>query len=221
MKDKRGADGFAENYWKENYAEAETMDGIGNVNSHVAYLKNFFGLEFIDISSVIDFGFGLGHLFEAVMKEFIPYRAYGIEPSRYAFEQVKKRGISPAESTRLTLKPVDLKSWAESQRPKGRWYDLGICTSVFQYLSKEEMEFVLPVMAQKVKYLYFSVPTDKELKRQVEELEFCDRYAYKRSKTTYQRLIKRHFTFVSARVLESKFHFDEDSTALTDLLFRF
>jgi pyridoxamine-phosphate oxidase len=61
----------------------------------------------------------------------------------------------------------------------------------------------------------------KELERQVEELEFCDQYAYKRSRATYQRLIRKHFTFVSARVLESKFHFKEDNTALTDLLFRF
>lgn len=221
MKKERGLEGFSKKYWEENYAEAETMDGIGNVNLHVGYLKNFFGMEYIDISTVIDFGFGLGHLFEAVLKEFIPYRAHGIEPSRYAFDRVQQRGISPVESTKLTLKPIDLMSWAESQKPKGRWFDLGICTSVFQYLSKEEIESVLPVMAQKVKYLYFSVPTDKELERQVEELEFCDRYAYKRSRATYQRLIKKHFTFVSARVLESKFHFNEDNTALTDLLYRF
>lgn len=221
MKKERGLEGFSEKYWEENYAEAETMDGIGNVNLHVGYLKNFFGLEYIDISTVIDFGFGLGHLFEAVLKEFIPYRAQGIEPSRYAFERVQKRGISPVESTKLTLKPIDLMSWAQAQKTKSRWFDLGICTSVFQYLSKEEIEFVLPIMAKKVKYLYFSVPTDKELNRQVEELEFCDRYAYKRSRATYQRLIKKHFTFVSARVLESKFHFNEDNTALTDLLYRF
>lgn len=221
MKKERGLTGFSEKYWEENYSEASSMDGVGNVDQHVGYIKNFFGLEFIDVSTVIDFGFGLGHLFEAVMKELVPYRAYGIEPSQYAFQKVKKRDITPVESTSLTLKPLDLVSWAESQKPKSRWFDLGICTSVFQYLSKEEIEFILPVMAQKVKYLYFSVPTDKELERQVEELEFCDQYAYKRSRATYQRLIRKHFTFVSARVLESKFHFKEDNTALTDLLFRF
>lgn len=221
MKKERGFEGFSKAYWDENYAEGQSMDGIGNVDQHVGYLKNFFGLEFIDISTVIDFGFGQGHLFEAVMKEFIPYRAFGIEPSRYVFDQVKKRGIAPVESTKLTLKPMDLLSWSRAQKPKSRWFDLGICTSVFQYLSKAEIEEVLPVMAQKVKYLYLSVPTDKELERQVDELEFCDRYAYKRSRATYQRLLKKDFTIVSARVLESKFHFNEDNTALTDLLFRF
>lgn len=221
MKKGEGARGFSEEYWSENYAEAESMDGIGNVDAHVGYMKNFFGLEFVDISSVVDFGFGLGHLFEGVMKEFIPYRALGIEPSNYAYELVKKRSIAPVESTQLTLKKIDLVSWCQEQTPKSRWFDLGICTSVLQYLSDEECEFVLQVMSQKVKYLYFSVPTNKELHRQVDELEFLDRYAIRRSRTRYLKMIRPHFTFVGARILESKFHFKEDDTALTDLLFRF
>ena len=34
-------------------------------------------------------------------------------------------------------------------------------------------------------------------------------------------MIKKHFTFVSSRMLESKVYFDEESTLFTDLLFRF
>lgn len=221
MKPGPGAQGFSKEYWDENYAEAQSMDGVGNVDAHVGYLKNFFALEFVDISSVADFGFGLGHLFEAVMKEFIPYRALGIEPSEHAFLEVKNRGISPVESTKLTLKKIDLVSWCREQTPKSRWYDLGLCTSVLQYLSDEECEFVLEVLSRKVKYMYFSVPTDKELARQVEEVEFFDRYAIRRSRSKYLKMIRPHFTFVGARILESKFHFNESDTALTDLLFRF
>lgn len=221
MKPGPGAQGFSKEYWDENYAEAHSMDGVGNVDAHVGYLKNFFALEFVDISSVADFGFGLGHLFEAVMKEFMPYRALGIEPSEHAFCEVKNRGISPVESTKLTLKKIDLVSWCREQTPKTRWFDLGLCTSVLQYLSDEECEFVLEVMSRKVKYMYFSVPTDKELARQVEEVEFFDRYAIRRSRSKYLKMIRPHFTFVGARILESKFHFNESDTALTDLLFRF
>lgn len=217
---KTGANGFSDEYWLKNYSSPEEMDGIGNVESHVGYIKNLFGLEYIDISSVIDFGFGLGHLFEGVLKEFIPFKAVGVEPSAFAFEKVKQRGISPVESTKLQLYNTDIISFCRKQKSLKR-FDLGICTSVFQYLSDDEIEEALTYMAQKCKYIYFSVPTDIELKRQVEELEFFDEYAIRRSRTKYQKMIKKHFTFVSSRVLESKIHFDEETTSFTDLLFRF
>lgn len=215
-----GARGFEDQYWQTNYSSPDEMDGIGNVEQHVGYIKNLFGLEFIDVSSVIDFGFGLGHLFEGVIKEFIPYKAVGIEPSSFPFEKVKERNISPVESTKLVLKNQDIISFCR-ENEKMKFFDLGICTSVFQYLTDEEIEEALGFMAKKCKYVYFSVPTDKELDRQIEDLEFKDEYAIRRSKTKYQKLIRKHFTFVSSRVLESKIHFNENDTFFTDLLFRF
>lgn len=221
LKKPEGARGFEAQYWIENYSEASSMDGIANAHHHAAYLKNLFALELVDISTVIDFGFGLGHLFEEVLKAFIPYRAMGIEPSPHAFDLVVKRGIAPVESTKLTLKKMDLKSWCEDQTPKSRFWDLGLCTSVLQYLSDEEIEFVLPILAQKVKYLYLSVPTDQELRQQREELEFHDRFAMARSRSHYLRLIKPHFTIISSRLLESRVHFDRETSFFTDYLFRF
>lgn len=227
---KVGAKGFSKEYWEENYSEPESMDCIGNISEHAQYLKNLFDLEFIDVSSIIDFGFGLGHLFEEFLSVFIPYKAIGIEPSKHAYDVVKKRGISPVESTSLKLHNTDLLSWLKKASGKSdgakrlitpRSFDLGICTSVFQYLTDEEIEEALPLIAKRVKYLYFTVPTDKELARQVEELEFEDMYAIKRSRTKYQKLIKKYFTVVSSRVLESKEYFDEESTSFTDLLYRF
>lgn len=219
IKTAEGAKGFSNAYWEENYQSPEEMDGIGNVEQHVGYIKNLFGMEYIDISSIIDLGFGLGHLFEALLKEFIPYKAHGIEPSEYAFNIVKDRDISPVESTKLKLEQIDIVNWCKKNQNKR--FDLGICTSVFQYLSDEELEFCLPILAQRLKYLYLTVPTDKELDRQVEDLEFKDRYAIRRSRTKYQKLIRKHFTIVSSRVLESKVHFDEETTLFTDLLYRF
>ena len=104
---------------------------------------------------------------------------------------------------------------------KEKTFDLGLCTSVFQYLSDEELEVVLPVMAKRIRYLYFSVPTNLELKRQVSDLDFKDEYAIHRTREKYLKLLRPHFTFISSRLLESKVHFNEETTHFTDLLFRF
>lgn len=219
--DELGADGFSEAYWQANYDEPEEMDGIINAGHHARYLKSFFDVEFVDISSVIDFGFGLGHLFEAVLKEFYPYKAWGIEPSGFAYNKVVEKGIAPVESTQLTLKNWSLEKWCDYAVGKNqKWFDLGICTSVLQYLDEEALEKVIPILSQKVKYLYLSVPTDFELKRQVSDLEFEDTYAFRRSKAFYAKILKPHFTIIGSRVLESKVHFNEDNTHFTDYLFR-
>lgn len=219
--EKLGAKGFSKEYWDANYADPEEMDNIVNAKEHAEYLKAIMGLEYVDISSVIDLGFGLGFLFEEVLKTFVPYRAHGIEPSRYPFEIVFNRNISPAKSTKLILENTDLVSWAKNKSKREKTFDLGLCTSVFQYLSDEEIEFVMPILAQRIRYLYFSVPTNLELKRQVSDLEFKDEYAIHRTREKYLKLIRPHFTFISSRLLESKVHFDEESTNFTDLLFRF
>jgi hypothetical protein len=221
MKKMKGSAGFEEEYWTVNYADLDEMDNIVNAREHAAYMKSIFALESVDISSVIDFGFGLGILFEEVMKAFVPYRAHGIEPSKHAFDLVAKKDISPAESTKLALENIDLVTWAEKEMKRERIFDLGICTSVLQYLSDEEIKKVMPILARRVRYLYLSVPTDLELKRQIEEVEFHDQYAIHRSREKYLKFIHPYFSIISSRLLESKIHFDEDSSHFTDLLFRF
>jgi len=213
--------GFSKEYWDKNYDDPQSMDGVGNALAHASYIKAVFELDQIDISSVIDLGFGLGYVFAEVLKQFIPHRALGIEPSRYVFEQVLERDIRPVESTELELKCWDIETWA---RKGGRYtdaFDLGICTSVFQYLTEEQIDFVLPILAARVKYLYFSVPTNKELDRMIEEVDFDDIYAIRRSRSFYQKKIRRYFTFISSKILESKVFFNENDTFFTDLLFRY
>jgi hypothetical protein len=211
---------FDSTYWQKNYSDPMSMDGIGNARAHVQYLKAFFAVEHVDISSVIDLGFGYGHLFKAMLKAFLPYRAVGIEPSSYAFKRVKLEKLRPVPSTQLKLYEEDLLTWCRKERKKETQFDLGICTSVFQYLSDKELKEIIPVLSRRIKYLYLTVPTDVELGRQISELEFKDEYARHRSRQHYQRLLKPHFTFVSSRVLESRHFFDEESTHFTDLLFR-
>jgi trans-aconitate methyltransferase len=198
-----------------------SMDGIGNAKDHVKYLKAFLSVEHVDISTIIDLGFGYGHLFKEMMKTFIPHRAVGIEPSPYAFKKAKIDKLKPVQSTDLKLFETDIVSWCRLPHKKNLEFDLGICTSVFQYISDKDLKEIIPVLAQRIKYLYLTVPTDVELGRQVSELEFKDEYAIHRTREKYQKILNPHFTFVSARVLESKVHFNEDNTSFSDLLYRF
>ncbi len=211
---------FEKEYWDQNYSDPSSMDCIGNVKEHIKYIKYLFALEYIDINSIADLGCGTGHFFKAALKEFLPYKAYALEPSEYAFNKLKKINLRAVESMSLKLENISIGQWCQ-QKDKIKRFDLGICTSVFQYLSDQEIEEILPVLAQRFKYIYFTVPTNIELKRQVSELDFFDRYAIRRSRTKYQRMIRKYFTFISSRMLESKVHFSELDTSFTDLLFRF
>ncbi len=211
---------FDKTYWDKNYSDPMSMDGIGNARDHVKYLQSFLAIEHVDISTIVDLGFGYGHLFREMLKTFKPHTAVGIEPSPYAFKKVKLDKLRPVPSTELSLFEEDLVTWCRTKR-KNNQFDLGICTSVFQYISDKDLKETLPILAKRIKYIYLTVPTDIELGRQVSELEFKDEYALHRSREKYKKLISPHFTFVSSRVLESKHFFTEDTTHFSDLLYRF
>lgn len=216
-----GKDGFDQEYWEKNYNEPEEMDNIYNAKEHAEYMRALFALQSIDISTVVDLGFGLGVLFKEVIKTFKPYRVVGIEPSEYAFNKVSQKKLTTIESIKISLYKMDLLTWCRLEDKKMKSFDLGLCTSVFQYLSDDEIREVLPVLSQRIKYLYFSVPTDLEYKRQISEMDFFDEFAIHRSKEEYLAFLEPHFSIVSSRILESKYHFDEESTSFTDLLFKF
>ena len=209
---------FDKTYWDKNYSDPQSMDGIGNAKDHVRYLASFFEVEQVDVSSIVDLGFGYGYLFKQMLKTFIPHTALGIEPSTHAFKKVKLEKLRPVPSTDLELLPLDLLSWCRTKRSKT--FDLGICTSVFQYLSDAELKEIIPVLSRRIKYLYLTVPTDVELQRQIEELEFKDEYAIHRTRKRYHTLLSANFTFISSRILESKHFFNEETTPFTDLLYR-
>lgn len=217
-----GARGFTQRYWDDNYAEPETMDGIYNATRQAAALKAQLDAEYVEIGSLIDFGFGLGHLFRAMINAFIPHTVVGIEPSPHAFALMQNRRLIDVSTTEVTLLPTDLFTWCHHvERAEHEPYDLGICTSVFQYLSDPELAAVLPVLAQRVKYLYLTVPTDEELDYQSRELDLDDRYAFSRTRGEYRALLRDHFAIISNRLLESKVHFDAESSHFNDLIFRF
>lgn len=212
---------FDKTYWDKNYSDPMSMDGIGNAKEHVEYLRAFLKVEHVDVSTVVDLGFGYGHLFREMLKAFKPHMARGIEPSPFVFKKVKLDKLRPVASTDLKVYEEDLITWCRTNRKKENEFDLGICTSVFQYISTKDLKEILPVLAQRIRYLYLTVPTDIELGRQVEDLDFKDQYALHRTRDQYQKLIRPHFTFVSSRVLESKHFFNEETTHFTDLLYRY
>ena len=211
---------FEKKYWDYNYSSPKTMDGVGNAKEHTLYLKSFLDLELINISSIIDFGFGYGYLFQKMMKAFLPYRACGIELSEYAFNKARARKLKPVESTKLDLYNESIQNWCRRPDGKKSRYDLALCNSVFQYIEADDLKFIIPIISQRVKYLYLTVPTDIELSRQVEELDFNDIYALRRPRDFYRKILQEHFTNISSKLWESKNYFDEESTLFTDLLYR-
>jgi len=212
--------GFEKEYWDKNYSDADSMDGIGNAKDHVKYLKSFLELELVDVSSIVDLGFGYGYLFQQMMKAFIPYKACGIEPSVFAYKKATKRKLKPVESTELKLYNESIEDWCQRDDNKYTRFDLGICTSVFQYLDEQDLEEIIPILSRRVKYLYLTVPTDIELNRQIEELEFFDEYAIRRSRQYYRDVMSKHFTNISSKIWESKYYFNEEDSLFTDLLYR-
>ncbi len=211
---------FEKEYWDYNYSSPKTMDGIGNANDHAKYLKSFFDLELIDISSIVDLGFGYGYLFQKMLKTFIPYKACGIEPSLYAYNKARARKLKPVDSTKLDLYNESIQQWCKRADTNKQRFDLALCNSVFQYIEKKDLEEIVAILSKRVKYLYLTVPTDIELERQVDELDFNDTYAIRRSRKFYRNILTKHFTNISSKLWESKYYFDEKSSLFTDLLYR-
>jgi SAM-dependent methyltransferase len=136
---------FKKDYWDHNYSSPQTMDGIGNAKDHAKYLKSFMDLELVDISSIVDLGFGYGYLFQKMMKVFVPYRACGVEPSKYAFDKARARKLKPVDSTKLELLNESIQEWCERSESKKMSFDLALCNSVFQYRLKNS-SLMIPML---------------------------------------------------------------------------
>ncbi len=210
--------GFSAHYWDTIYSQPQTMDGIINASLHADYLQSMFALDAVKVRSVLDVGFGLGYLFNTVIKRFKPQHAVGIEPSTHAFAEARKVIVAPA-NCRLKLLPIALEDWCASSRRPGR-FDLTLCTSVIQYLDDDVLHQVLPVLAQRSRHLYLTVPTDVEAQRMAVEYHFEDGFALHRTRAEYRELLDPHFTVIGNRLLESKHYFDETNTPFSELLFR-
>jgi SAM-dependent methyltransferase len=205
-------------YWESIYSEPQTMDGICNASLHADYIHALFALDAVQIKSVLDVGYGLGHLFNAVLKRFKPYCAVGIEPSEYAFDRAASVIRAP-HTTRLKLLSMNVQTWCEKPRKPAR-FDLTLCTSVLQYLDDATVTAVLQVLAERTRFMYLTVPTYIEAQRMSSEYGFDDGYAIHRTRDEYRHLIDPHFTVIGSRLLESKAHYDETTTPFSELFYR-
>jgi hypothetical protein len=217
---KRGAEGFGAHYWETLFAEPERMECVGNADRHANYLEAALKLELIPVRTVVGIGVGLAHLFSEVMRRYKPRKALALEPSPWAWSRLDIEKLKPLRSTNLRILQQDLLSWCQRETPGWERFDLGLCTSVFQYLSRVEIEHVLPVLSQRIGHLYFTVPTDQELQLQVEECGLRDEWAIPRSAEWYRECIRPHFAMVSGRILQSRVLYDYKSSPFTDLLYR-
>jgi trans-aconitate methyltransferase len=205
---------FDEHYWLKHYNDLESMDGIGNRKDHALYLKSLFNLEGIKIKSIFDMGFGHGYLLKEISKTLACKKIGGIEPSDFVFQH-------KVSMPKANLKKMDIKTWLKSQKYRRTIYDLGLCNSVFQYLSDQDLKVIVPLLKKHFAYIYLTVPTDIEYQRQKKEFGFKDDFAHHRSRKFYYDLLSPHFTFLSLRVLESKYFFTERDSSFHDLLYRF
>eukprot|EP01083_Nonionella_stella_P077297 210992_1 len=219
-----GADGFAKDYWDTNYDDPESMDGVYNAREHAKYARALFELEEINVRSVVDLGFGTGELTRAFVREFKPTRFVGVDPSEHIFEKSTRKIRKTCErvNTKSAFKNTDIRSWCHTDLPKyfSSGIDLGICVSVFQYLSNAEIKKTLPILAKRIRYLYFCAPTKKENRSMRHDFDFSDSYAISRTRDEWYQLLRPHWAVVSSRILESRHFFNDRNTKFSNLLFR-
>lgn len=215
-----GAKGFGEAFWQRNYDRPDQMDGVFNAAAHADHLASSFAIHEQRVASVADFGFGQGQLFAAVLARLTPYKAYGLEPSAPAFALAEPRLRAASPRTKLLLEPTDLASWCRHPDHPKRRFDLGLCTSVLQYLQVPELELALVTLARRVKWLYLTVPTSDELARLARDSDFTDPWATPRDRAAWRDLLHPHFEAVDGRLLESRTLVDPQTSPFTDDLHR-
>ncbi len=189
------------------YAEDDEsiIDGIDNAKEHARYLKSILELGEVFVESIGDFGFGKGILLREIVKEFKPKRIIAIDPSKEANDKLKKEKW--LQNCTHKIQQTTLENLDESKIIKP--LDLGICNSIFQYISNQDVPLAFAKLARLCKYVYFSVPTKIDYNYMKKELDFIDPYANVRNKKFYLKNIAPHFTIVSLNLLESKIHTKE------------
>lgn len=189
------------------YAEDDEsiIDGIDNAKEHARYLKSILDLGEVFVESIGDFGFGKGILLREIVKEFKPKRIIAIDPSKEANDKLKEQTWIQKYSYKI--EQTTLENFKESKIKKP--LDLGICNSIFQYISNDDVTPAFEKLARLCKYVYFSVPTKVDYAYMKSELDFIDPYAHVRDKKFYIKAMSPYFTIVSHNLLESKIHIKE------------
>lgn len=184
------------------YAEeaGSIIDGVDNAKQHAFYIKSILDLAEVEVLSLCDFGFGNGILLKEFVMKLKPKLIIAIDPSKEAIDQLKKQSWITKLNHKIYQTTIEKLDQSKINKP----FDLGICNSIVQYIPNKDITFVFQKMATLCKYLYFSVPTIADYNYMLNELEFTDPYANKRTKKFYLNRLSPYFTIVSYNLLESK-----------------
>lgn len=209
---------FEKEYWETLYVEDEdsVIDGLFNSNSHAKYAKSLFDLVDYKISTLCDIGFGLGFMLRDFCKVFKPKFVLGLEPSLYCIEKLQKH--TWYKKLNIVVINNTFQNWDASFYKKEP-FDLTIINSVIQYFPNETLEADIRKLSEISKFVYLTIPTEKDYMVMKRELNFIDPYANSRKGEVYKKLFSKYFHFVSYNVLESKHHREE--SPFTYELFRF
>ncbi len=199
------------------YAEEDgsIIDGIHNAKEHALYTKSILDLGEMDVNSIADFGFGKGILLREFVKVFKPKQILAIDPSKEAFDNLSKQKW--LKKVKHKILQTTIENFPQSRNSKP--FDLGICNSIFQYISDKDVSSSFVKLSKLCKYIYFSVPTKVDYDYMKKELNFIDPYANSRTKEFYLKTLKPYFTLVSYNLLESKVHMKD--SGFTYEFFRF
>jgi len=152
-------------------------------------------------------------------------------PHRYAFTTVpidKKKSLENylfhdlQKEIQYSLVRGHFKKHVQDLREKKKnpFWDLILCTSVFQYVEEASCEGLIKNLAQHCRFLYFTVPTTLEYRHLESVYQFVDPYAYRRSKIFYLRRLKKYFRLIGTRIWESKHFVSESETPFKEYLYR-
>lgn len=201
-------------YFEQIYSKDSLIDGDYNARSHAKYLQSLFHLVEVEVSSIVDFGFGKGKLLYECLKSFKPGRASAIDNSEYIFN--KAMGQSWVKEWRVDMKQQAIHEF----KPPTKVFDLGICNSVLQYVNDNDLEDSVERISYSCRYLYMHVPSKEDYQRLREDVDFHDTWAKVREDQVYRELLSKYFTKVSWGLWESKTMVEKDYSSFFDSLYR-
>ncbi len=192
---------FDTSYWKDIYQNGEDVDGTHNAREHIQYIASLFKLMGVEVDSVVDFGFGMGHILKEAVREWKPTFIRAVDGSAEAHETLNKNPFFKKRKVEYYLSSLESLKIPELLTHPA---DLGICNSVLQYIHDKDLEPLIAKMSQYCSYLYCSVPTDMDYLRMMDEFQFEDPYAYSRKLAFYRKKFAPHFKIVSFNLLQSR-----------------
>lgn len=211
---------FEAKYWKELYGNGLDVDGSFNAKEHSDYLYNLFRLMGIEVSSLVDFGFGQGKLLKTFALKFKPQTILAMDISDTMIDKLTKekwyKSFADFRIKKVNL--LDLSPEFPKKVSNLTFFELGILNSVLQYIPVPAIPALLESIARNCRYLYITVPTKEDYMVMKKEFDFSDPYANKLAKKKLRTLLSRDFEFVSFNLLQSKW-FTEP--AFREEIFRF